>query len=180
MIWIARYLTWASFGLVALLLALGYAFLFRGQIAELRRANRVAHLNEERAAKENYLKQLDVLNAQFESYGKEDIERARAMIPNEEDVPGILAMLEAAAQASDVQLTAVNFAAGDTGGLDVQNVGALAISIGLQHGDYRRFKLFLETLQDNLRLFDVRSANMNPQGANYTLTLRAYVWKKAN
>ena len=80
-------------------------------------------MNEERAAKENYLKQLDVLNAQFESYGKEDIERARAMIPNEEDVPGILAMLEAAAQASDVQLTAVNFAAGDTGGQPSRHAG---------------------------------------------------------
>ncbi len=177
MIWIARHLAWASLALIVIALLLGYAFVFRRQIAGLRQADRISRLNEERTAKEAYLKQLDALNAQYEAFGAEDIERARTMIPNEEDVPGILTMLEAAAQASDVQLTAVNFAAADTGGIDVQNVGAVSIAIGLAHGDYRRFKLFLETLQDNLRLFDVRSANINPASASYSLTIRAYVWR---
>jgi hypothetical protein len=73
----------------------------------------------------------------------------------------------------------VNFAAADSSGIDAKNVGALSISISLQHGNYERFKLFLAALQDNLRLFDVRSASINPSAASYTLTLRAYVWKKA-
>ncbi len=180
MVWIARHLAWAGLAIVVAIMALGYAFVFRRQIIEIAQADRVAQLNEERQAKEAYLKQLDALHEQYAAFDAEDVARARTMIPNEDDVPGILAMLEAAAQASDVQLTAVNFAAGDTTGIDVPNVGALSIAISLQHGTYQRFKLFLETLQDNLRLFDVRSANLNPVGASYSLTLRAYVWKKSS
>lgn len=179
MVWIARHLVWSSLGVCALLLLLGYAFVFRHQVARIRQADRIAVLNQERTSKEAYLKQLDALALEYSNYALEDIERARTMIPHEDDVPGILAMLEAAARASDLQLTAVNFAAADMTGIDVSNVGALAISISVQHGSYERFKLFLSSLQDNLRLFDVRSANINPAGASYTLTLRAYVWKKA-
>jgi Tfp pilus assembly protein PilO len=179
MIWIARHLAWSSFGVCALLLMLGYAFVFRGQIAELQRADRIAQLNEERGGKEAYLKQLDALAKEYDGFAIEDVERARTMIPSEDDIPGILAMLEAASSNSDVLISAVNFAAADTTGIDVKNVGALSISISLQHGNYERFKLFLRALQDNLRLFDVRSASINPSAASYTLTLRAYVWKKA-
>ncbi len=179
-VWIARHLLAASLMTVGALLALGYAFIFRGQLIELRQADRVARLGQERQAKEDYLKQLDALSAEYAGFDAEDVARTREMIPNEDDVPGILAMLEAASLSSDVQLTAVNFAAGDSTGLDLPDVGALSISLSLEHGDYQRFKLFLEALQDNLRLFDVRSANVNPADANYTLTLRAYVWKKTS
>lgn len=180
MIWIARHLAWASFGACLLFLVLGYAFVFRGQIAELQRADRISQLNEERLKKEEYVKQLDALAKEYEDFAPEDVERARMMIPREDDIPGILAMLEAASRNSDVLISAVNFAAADTSGLDVKNVGALSISVSLQHGNYERFKLFLAALQENLRLFDVRSASINPAAASYTLTLRAYVWKKAS
>ncbi len=180
MIWVARHLAWASFGLCALLLILGYAFVFRRQIAQLRIADRIAQLDGERGEKEAYLKKLETLAREYADFAAEDVERARTMIPNEDDVPGILAMLEAASSSSDVLITAVNFAAADTSGVDVKNVGALSIAISLQHGNYERFKLFLEALQDNLRLFDVRSASINPAAASYTLTLRAYVWKKSS
>ena len=134
-------------------------------------------LQEERLAKEAYLKKLDELKAAYDSYDAEDVERIRAMIPTEEDTPGLLAIFEAAARSSDLQLTSINFAAGDMTGLPgVQGLGALNIAVSLQHGNYQRFKLFLEGLESNLRLFDVRSASINPLGASYGLTIRAYVW----
>ncbi|HTK60697.1 MAG TPA: type 4a pilus biogenesis protein PilO [Candidatus Baltobacteraceae bacterium] len=177
LVWIGRNLMPAGLALVGVLLALGYLFVFRPEFARIRQADRTARLQEERTAKEAYLKKLDQLNAAYEAYDAEDVERIRMMIPNEEDTPGLMAILEAAAQASDLQLTTINFAAGDTTGLpSVQGLGALNISISVQHGNYERFKLFLESLETNLRLFDVRSANINPVTASYSLTIRAYVW----
>lgn len=178
-IWIARHLLPSGLALVAVLLLLGYAFVFRSQIAAIKAADRAAVLAEEHASKEAYLKKLDELNAQYATFDKEDVERLRAMIPKEEDVPGILAMLEASANASDVQLTAVNFAASDTTGLPgVSGLSAINVSVSLQHGDYGRFKLFLDDLESNLRLFDVRGANINPTAATYSLTIRTYIWGK--
>ena len=101
------------------------------------------------------------------------------MIPADEDVPGLLAMLEASAVASDVQLTAINFAASDTTGLPgIQGLSAVNVSVSIQHGDYGRFKLFLDALESNLRIFDVRSASINPGSATYSLTIRTYIWGK--
>ena len=178
-VWIARHLLPSCLTLVAVLLALGYAFVFRAQLADIRNADRVAALNDEHQAKQDYLKKLDELNGQYASFDPEDVDRLRQMIPKEEDVPGLLAMLETSAAASDVQLTAVNFGAGDTTGLPgVQGLSAVNVTISISHGDYGRFKLFLDALQSNLRLFDVRSANVNPAGASYSLTIRTYVWGK--
>jgi Tfp pilus assembly protein PilO len=177
LVWIGKNLMPSGLALVGILLAIGYLFVFRPEFARIRQADRTARLQDERNAKQTYLDKLDQLNAAFEAYDAEDVERIRAMIPNEEDTPGLMAILEAAAQASDLQLTSINFAAGDTTGIpDVTGLGALNISIAVQHGNYQRFKLFLEALETNLRLFDVRSANINPVNASYSLTIRAYVW----
>jgi len=180
LVWIGRNLLPSGLALIGVLLALGYLFVFRPEFARIRQADRTSRLQEERTAKEAYLAKLDELNAAFEAYDAEDVERIRAMIPMEEDTPGLMAILEAAAQNSDLQLTSINFAAGDTTGIPgVQGLGALNISIAVQHGNYQRFKLFLESLESNLRLFDVRSANIAPVTASYSLTIRAYVWTTA-
>ncbi len=177
LVWIGRNILPSGLALVGVLLVMGHLFIFRPEFARIRQADRTARLQEERVAKEGYLDKLDELNAAYEAYDVEDVERVRAMIPAEEDTPGLMAILEAAAQASDLHLTSINFAAGDTAGLPpVQGLGALNISIAVQHGNYQRFKLFLESLETNLRLFDVRSANINPVSASYSLTIRAYVW----
>jgi len=177
LVWIGRNLLPSGLALIGILLAMGYLFVFRAEFARIRAADRTARLNEERAAKETYLKRLDQLTAAYEAYDPEDVERIRAMIPQEDDLPGLMAMLEAAAQASDLQLTSINFGAGDTTGIPpVDGLSALNINIGVQHGTYQRFKLFLESLETNLRLFDVRSANISPASASYSLTIRAYVW----
>src|SRR5688572_28168929 len=177
LVWIGRNLVPAGTALIGVILTLGYLFVFRPEFVRIRQADRTARLQDERVAKEAYLKKLDELNAAFQAYDAEDVERIRLMIPQEEDTPGLLAVLEAAAQASDLQLTSINFAAGDTTGIPgVQGLGALNISIAVQHGNYQRFKLFLESLETNLRLFDVRSANISPVTASYSLTIRAYVW----
>lgn len=179
LVWIARHLVPSGLVLAAVLVLLGYAFVFRAQSAAVKYADRVDFLTEEYRSKEAYLKKLDELNAQFASFDPEDVDRIRKMIPSDEDAPGLLAMLEATANAGDVQLTSMNFAASDTTGLpDVQGVSAINVSISMQHADYARFKLFLDALESNLRLFDVRSASINPTSATYSLTIRTYIWGK--
>lgn len=175
-VWIARHLSASGLTLVGVLLLLGYAFVFRPQIGAIRNADRVALLTGEHDAKTAYLKQLDALDAQYASFAPEDRDRLYQMIPRDEDVPGVLAIMEAAAVSSDAQLTAVNFGTADTSGLPgVQGVSAINVAISLQHVDYPRFKLFLEALETNLRLFDVRSANIDPSNASYSMTIRAYL-----
>lgn len=178
-VWIAKHLVPAGIAAISLLLILGYVFVFRGQIAAIRNADRVARLGDELRAKQSYLQKLDALEEQYKAFDADDVARVRQMMPKEDDVPGLLSMLEATARLSDIQLVSINFSSGDTSGIKgVDGVGAMGIALSLEHANYQRFKLFLQALESNLRLFDVRNASINPTGASYTLTMRAYMWTK--
>jgi hypothetical protein len=177
---IAKHMLASGLGVVALLVLLATLFVFRPMWADIRAANRQAALAEEKAAKLRELAQLQELLENYDAFDRDEVERVRAMIPSEEDIPGLLATFEAAARQSDIALTAVNFAKGELSGAakDLTGVSAVSVTLALQHGDYGRFKLFLEALEGSLRLFDVVGANANPSGASYTLTIRAYVLAK--
>ena len=178
-LWIARHVVPTGLAAIGVLLILGYLFVFRVQLASIRAADRVALLQTEYQAKQDYLNKLDLLEKQYASFQPEDVARIRQIIPKDDDTPGILAMLDASAVAADVQLTSVNFGAGDIEGLPpVTGLSTINVAIALQHADYERFKLFLESLESNLRLFDVRNVNLDVQNATYTLTIRTYVWSR--
>ena len=178
--WIAQHLGIAGMLSFALILAAGYFLLFAPEMRRVRQANRTRALEQERQAKTAYLRDLGSLETNFKQLPAEDVARIPSMIPSEEDIPGILAAMEASANASDIAISAVNFSKGEkTGAIaGIDGIEVMNIALSLEHGDYRRFKLFMEALEQNLRLFDVASVTLNPTSAQYTLTIRAYVQGK--
>jgi hypothetical protein len=154
----------------------GYLTLFAPTLRQISAANRSAALETERTAKEQYLSELNGLQAAYDKIPADDIERVRAMIPSLDDLPELLATFEAIGQENDVAVTSANF----TGGLsDKPKAGSdlvpISVSMTLEHADYGRFKLFLEAMERHLRIFDIVSMSLNPAGAQYALTVRAYV-----
>ncbi len=178
--WIAKHLGIAGMLSFALILAAGYFLLFAPEMRRVRQANRTRALEQERQAKAAYLRDLGSLETNFKLLPAEDVARIPSMIPSEEDIPGILAAMEASANASDIAISAVNFSKGEKTGAvaGIEGIEVMNIALSLEHGDYRRFKLFMEALEQNLRLFDVASVTLNPTSAQYTLTIRAYVQGK--
>lgn len=180
-VWIAQHLGAAGTIVFAAALAAGYFLLFAPEMRRIRQANRTRALEQERQAKTAYLRDLGSLETNFRQLPPEDVEKILSMIPSEEDIPGILAALEASANVSDIAMSAVNFSKGEkTGAIaGVGGIEVMTIALSLEHGDYRRFKLFMEALEQNLRLFDVAGVTLNPTTAQYTLTIRAYVQSKS-
>jgi Tfp pilus assembly protein PilO len=179
-IWLAEHLAIAGGAVFAVALLLGYLFVFAPMLRSIKALNRTAALALELDAKEDYLKKLETLKKNFEAFDAEDIARIRTMVPPEEDVPGLMAILEAAAADSDVALTAMNFSKGDKSGAiaSIEGLDVINVALSVEHADYLRFKLFLESLEGNLRLFDVRSVSLSPGGASYSMILRTYVQSK--
>lgn len=175
---IARHLLVSGLVTVGLFLLLGTFLVFRPEWRRIQQANRAEGLLAESHAKEAYLKKLDELDRNFKSFPVQDAERIKAMLPGEEDIPGLLATIEAVGRVSDMAVTSINFSKSDLA--SSPGLQAVTIALSLQHGDYKHFKLFLEELESSLRLFDVRGANLSPQGASYTLTIQAYVAPRAN
>lgn len=174
---IARRLLAAGVAAFAAILALGTFLVFLPEWERIQQADRAARLQEERQAKEAYLKKLDELDRNFRSFPAQDAGRIKAMLPSEEDIPGLLATIEAVGRASDIAVTSINFSKGDA---HIPGLQAVTIALSLQHGDYAHFKLFLQELESSLRLFDVRGASLSPQGASYTLTLQTYLAPRTN
>lgn len=176
-LWIASHLQIASIGGLLFILLLGYLFVFAPQLKKIRQANITQSLEQEREGKNQYLLTLNQLATRYSTIPSEKIESLKTMVPNEEDVPGILASLEASARTSDISISSINFSKGEPTGVvaGIDGLGVMNIDITLQHGSYERFKLFIEALESNLRLFDIRSLDLNPESAQYTLSIRAYV-----
>jgi len=178
--WVAAHLQIASIGGLLFFLLLGYLLVFAPQLKKIHQANITQSLEQERETKNEYLLTLNQLASRYATIPSEKIEALSTMVPDEEDIPGILASLEASARESDISLTAVNFAKGEpTGAIaGIDGLGVMNIVLTLEHGSYERLKLFLEALESNLRLFDIRNMDLNPESAQYNITIRAYVQSK--
>lgn len=179
-LWIAEHLQIASIGGLVFILLLGYLLIFAPQLRSIRQANITQSLEQEREAKNQYLETLNQLASRYATISSERVEALTTMVPAEDDIPGILASLEASARESDISITSVNFAKGEpTGAIaGIDGLGVLNIVITLEHGSYERLKLFMEEMETNLRLFDIRSMDLNPESAQYNLSIRAYVQSK--
>jgi len=178
-LFIATHLMPVAIGVFASFLLLGYLLLFSPELNRIRETNISQSLEEERRAKTEYLTALGELSRRYQDLDSEKIADLEVMIPDSEDIPELLAMFEAAATNSDVSLTAINFTRGELDGAaaGIKDLEAVNISISVANASYARFKLFLERLETNLRLFDIRSMDMNPSAATYNLSIRAYVRK---
>lgn len=171
-VWIAEHLVISSVGVLILFLLAGYLLVFAPELRRIKQANITQSLELERQAKNAYLSKLNKLAENYAAVSEDDVERLLDMLPTEEDIPGLLATFEASTNASDVGLTSINFAKGEGG--PIAGVGTVVITLGLEHANYKRFKIFLDALEKNLRLFDVAGVTLNPSGAQYNLSIRAY------
>ncbi len=181
-IFVAEHLGIAAVGGFLAVVGLGYLLLIGPELGRVRAANRVGALEEEQKAKIAYLHELETLQDNFEEIPAEDVRRIAAMIPSEEDIPGLMVTLEALGLANDIAVTSINFAVSEVpaeaGPGSIAGVKTVDMAVSLAHADYRRFKLFLRDLERNLRLFDVVSAGLDPTGADYSLTIRTYFTSK--
>lgn len=179
-IWIAEHLQIASISSLVVILLLGYLVVFAPQLKKIRAANISKSLESEQDSKNDYLITLNKLATRYSTVSSENVESLRTMIPLEEDIPGILAALEAGARNADIAITSINFSKIDpTGAIeDIDGIEIISIVMTLDHGTYERLKLFVESMESSLRLFDIRSMDLNPESASYNLSIRAYVLAK--
>lgn len=179
-IFIATHLMMVSIAVFVVSLLLGYLLLYGPELKRVNQANVANSLEEERAAKARYLEGLARLSSAYGELDAEQVESLNRMIPEDGDVPVLLAMIEAAAVNSDVNVNSISFALGEPDGfaVGIADIATMNVNMSVSNASYTRFKLFLEALETNLRLFDIRSMDIDPASASYNLSIRAYVRTK--
>lgn len=176
-LFIAKNLMAVSIAIFVTFLLFGYFLLFSPELKKIKRANVSKSLESERLAKEAYVQDLKKLAESYATLDEGQVAKLGVMLPESKEIPALLAMFEAAASNSDVSLTNITFSEADLDGAvaDISGLKAMNVSLSIANASYTRFKLFLESLEVNLRLFDIRGLSLKPSSAAYDLSIRAYM-----
>jgi len=175
--------------LAALLLVCGY-YLIYPQYQAISSGGQydIAALESEREKRQEYIDRLEVLLAEAERIGSEEIEKIADVLPHSQDIPGLYVQLESIAEENNFELVSVSMsdeaaAAEPTTSRRSRlnqatssepTVKRLGVSVNLLGDNYGAFKRLLEVLEANVRLFDVNSVFFAPDSDSYSLNFFTY------
>ncbi|RKX90930.1 MAG: hypothetical protein DRP84_12385 [Spirochaetes bacterium] len=163
---------------VILILVLSFLFLLKPKYNEVKvsGALNLEAKQESLANKETYLTQLKSLEKNYESLPQSDISKIDNILPSKEDVPGLLVQIEEIAEANGFNLLSLDISPVQNLAKSKQKslINQLLITATIEGGEYSDLKLFLNQLESNLRLFDVKSLNFTSGSNLYTLNISTY------
>jgi len=113
-----------------------------------------------------YLISLIKLKREYEAIEKAEKEKVNLILPDEEDIPELFLMLDIIAKESGLRLTSISATEKikQTGkseeGLEenfsLNQLGVLDVTLSLSGGSYNKFKIFLDKVERNIRLLDIK------------------------
>ncbi|MDO8425049.1 MAG: hypothetical protein Q7T01_00840 [bacterium] len=159
---------------------IGYIFLLRPLLFELRTLELRRSFASDIAILEQRLTRLTDVRDTFER----ELSAAQPVIdsalPSGEDLPGLLATIDAAGQRSGAAVASVEIAP-EAPSASLERVldrnGVIRIGLGVRNVNYERLKSLVAVLTQSRRLIDVRSIQFTPERLQATLTLRAYAFE---
>ena len=162
--------------LIALvILTAGYVMILRPKFAELRDLRARTHIASEIPALEQRITRLDSSSEKLATH-RALLERVDFALPGEEDIPGLFATIDAAAQRAGVIASSVNVVRGalpDTRRA-LRGVTALTTEVTLYGVTYDQLKAFLHVLVSSERLIDILSVRFSPGSFSGSVRVRAY------
>lgn len=169
-----RYLVAAPV-LVIGILVIGYFAVLRGQIRtfhELRARQNVERVSDGAREQIDRITRVEQEIAKIPEQDRQIIDR---MVPAGEEVPGLFAIFDAAAQRAGVAVTSMDVTREASKDLKISG-GArmLAANLAIRNVDYPKLKAFLGVLASSQRLLDVLTVQFSPQGRNASVLVRAY------
>lgn len=109
--------------------------------------------------KEKLAKNLENLASQYKNR-RSDIEKVNQIVPQGQDFPSILVMLEALASENGLIFKNVGISRGSSAVVDSgsakKSLQSSSVTLSLT-GSYQDFKNYLKELEKNLRIFDIQS-----------------------
>jgi Tfp pilus assembly protein PilO len=146
----------------------------------------VAAAQNDTAARERYLDQLQDLQENYQAIDQASIDLLARMLPRGKGAPELLHQIEAMARSSGVNLTNINIAEVQEDvrrGTAAQRAAAqqkksevkqLLIQVQVTAYDYPSFRSFLEAIQSHTRILDVENFVFTTEKEIQQLTLKAY------
>ena len=189
--------------ILALLAGLYFVFVAPAYWAyvELNRVSLEAEQERLQALKDD-LSVLEKLQSNFEDLSSRQVEEIESVVPSEREVPNLLVNLDGLARASGNEVVDMSFAIRDKKekvGLDralgkterqgvIENLTealasesypfaklwVLTVNLKVKGTGYSDFKKFIETVEKNLRIMDIKDFQFDPKQEIFSLSLETY------
>ena len=130
------------------------------------------------AIKQQKIEALKKIKTDYAEFG-ESIKKIVEALPAKADLPGIFIQLENLAVKNNLLLNSVDIASPEseseaTARTAAAGLSKLSVTISVSGGDYFALKKYLADLENNLRIFDVKSIAYSPSENSYNIVLTTY------
>lgn len=114
----------------------------------------------------------------WDAVSEQDKKRLTYFLPTEQDIPGLIAILDETAQQSGFMASKVTLTYVDQPVFPNSDIYPILLSASIQGGGYRELKNFINKIETNLRLMDLNSLSFQTEGESYLINLAAYYLNK--
>ena len=181
----ARYYKWITLLIIIAIIALSYFYILEPKYQQVGIGGKynLASLENELAKRKDYLDNLKQLVANYQKVSQEEIEKLKAILPEEKDIPGLFVQLQALAEEQGFLLASVSInemsenVIKNEAPSGLQKLNISLNLIGRGESSYDEVKGFLSALEYNLRLFDVNAVYFSPDSPDYTINLYTYYYQ---
>lgn len=172
--------------LIIIIFTFSYLYFFKDEISEIRKVGVVDYQKklDELEVKKRNLSELKSVFEKYEKLRKEEIEKLDMILPSDKDIPSLYIQLDAFAKDVGLNLSSIEIAEKGVTTLKANQPGSTATSLGLKSvsisiaikgiDSYSKLKLFLNSIEKNIRLFDISSITYSPSVDAYKISLTTY------
>lgn len=133
-------------------------------------------LLQQRDQRAKYLNDLKRLVHNYESISQDDITKLKKILPEAGNVADLFVQFQALAEKHHFRLLSINIdeQAKRPDKSDKLAVNQLNISLNLVGGGYPALKELLDSIESNIRIFDVNAIHFTADSSNYSINLFTY------
>ena len=169
--------------LLILILILGYFLLIKpkyDQIIQVVETTNTQQENEFAKTKE-YFDNLILLQRNYQKLDNDDIEKINKLLPGKPEIENLLVMIETLANKNNFLIGSIQASWDEKESKNIMDVNKqklgireVNVTLPVSEIDYNGFKKLLNVIENNLRIFDIRTISFSPKGNSANLQFVTY------
>jgi Tfp pilus assembly protein PilO len=177
-----KYLRFFQIFILLLILFFGYRFFLKSEYAKISQVKSEIRISKTEQIKQmkQYIASLEELKKTLEAFKQNqqsNLTRFLQILPSSPDLSNLIAQLETIFRTSGFIFETLPFSQAPS----ADNPSLMTVDLNFQvvGGNYSQFKAFLNNLQNNIRLIDVKAISFNKpkDQTSYSLDLNTYYFK---